>query len=363
MHLHLQAPINQLGYGVVGFNVWHELRKRIGVTLWPIGGTTISSPVRLNEQLQADLQDDINKQAYFHRSDPCLKIWHEFQLADYVGNGTLAAYSFFEVSKFIDVRKSHVKATDIFFVASHWAKEIVERETGHPNVVVAPCGVDRSIFDDRLSISNPQKCIFLNCGKWEKRKGHDILADAFIKAFGTNQDVQLWMLPHNPFLSMAESAAWADLYKHPNITILDRVPFHSDVASIMSQAFCGVFPSRAEGWNLEALEMMSLGKHVIVTDYSAHKEFCNSDNSLLLPVRGEEVMYDGRWFKGEEDGVWAQIDVDDLVEALRSMYKLWQDNAGAVNTNGIETAKQFSWQRTADVIASTITSQESQIAK
>ena len=52
----------------------------------------------------------------------------------------------------------------------------------------------------------------------------------------------------------------------------------------MSQVDCGVFPSRAEGRNLELLEMMSAGKHVITTDYSAHTEFCTKDNAGLVPI-------------------------------------------------------------------------------
>ena len=38
----------------------------------------------------------------------------------------------------------------------------------------------------------------------------------------------------------------------------------------MAEAHCGVFPARSEGWNLGLVEMLSMGRHVIATDYSAH---------------------------------------------------------------------------------------------
>ena len=67
----------------------------------------------------------------------------------------------------------------------------------------------------------------------------------------------------------------------------------------MSQTDCGVFPARAEGWNLELLEMMSCGKNVIATNYSSHTEFCNSENCMLVETTELEDAHDGKWFRGQ----------------------------------------------------------------
>ena len=66
----------------------------------------------------------------------------------------------------------------------------------------------------------------------------------------------------------------------------------------MSKVDVGIFPSRAEGWNLEILELMSCGKHIITTNYSAHTEFCNKENALLVDIDELETAYDGKWFLG-----------------------------------------------------------------
>jgi hypothetical protein len=107
---------------------------------------------------------------------------------------------------------------------------------------------------------------------------------------------------------------------------------------------CGIFPSRGEGWNLEALEMLSCGRHLIITDYSAHKEFCNSDNSMLVSVDDVEPAFDGIWFNGQ--GNWAKIDnkqIEQIAEYMRSVHLLKQKGGLSLNTEGIDTANKFTW--------------------
>ena len=59
------------------------------------------------------------------------------------------------------------------------------------------------------------------------------------------------------------------------VKMIPRVNTSEEVARIMGQVDCGVFPARGEGWNLELLEMMSMGKPVIATNYSGHTQFCD----------------------------------------------------------------------------------------
>ena len=73
----------------------------------------------------------------------------------------------------------------------------------------------------------------------------------------------------------------------------------------MSQADCGVFPAKAEGWNLDLLEMMSCGKSTIATNYSGHTEFCNKENCYLVDLPEMETAEDGKWFRGQ--GEWGKI--------------------------------------------------------
>ena len=83
----------------------------------------------------------------------------------------------------------------------------------------------------------------------------------------------------------------------------------------MRQVDVGVFPVRAEGWNLELLELLSCGKHVITTDYSGHTEFINNSNSRIIEIDKLETAQDGVWFHGT--GEWAELgsrQKDQLIE-------------------------------------------------
>ena len=195
-YLNLFAPVSSLGYGVAGLNILKELSKTINVGLSIIGN------VDANEEDSAIAQEAINTSSLFAKEfhqAPCLKIWHEFSLAEHIGKGKYFAFPFFEINQMKDRRANHLSYVDEIIVSSQWAKDVITNADISVPISVVPLGVDRSIFTHEASYST-DKCVFLNAGKWEKRKGHDILLHLFQTAFPTEQDVALHMMPSNPFL-------------------------------------------------------------------------------------------------------------------------------------------------------------------
>jgi len=350
--LNLNAPINSLGYGVVGYNVWKSFNSDpdVDVTLFPISNQ-ISPPCLMKDGEKLSLQNSVQMQNIFDPTLPTLKIWHENQLADRIGKGKFVAWSFFEVNKFDNRRRSHLQSADEIIVSSKWAKEIVNKYVGS-YVHVVPCGVDRNIFNEQSNKPNTSKCIFFNCGKWEVRKGHDVLYKAFKDAFPMNYDVELWMMTENQFLNKEEKGYWESRYKEDRIKLIPRVQWQEELANIISNVHCGVFPARSEGWNLEILEMMAMGKQIITTNYSAHTEFCNNENCNLIDIEQEESIYDGKWFIGD-NGTWASLEgnaYEQLVNAFKTEYNSWKDNPFKVNQHGIETSKELSWKNSSDKV-------------
>ncbi len=82
---------------------------------------------------------------------------------------------------------------------------------------------------------------------------------------------------------------------------------------------CDVYLSlhRAEGFGIGVAEAMQLGKPVIVTDYSATTEFCNSNNSIPIPYRLIAIR-PGEYFASMR--TWADADIDAAAAALRRCY-------------------------------------------
>ena len=193
-----------MGYGVVGYNVWKQLTEMSDVTLWAIPDERqIDPPAHVGDDVVNKIRRDVAKQDYLHNGT-CLKIWHENHLSQRIGGGKFVVLPFFEVSKFNDRRRTHLSSADEVIVTSEWAKEVVVNQCDKGEVHVIPCGVDREIFNESNN-KESQKCIFFNCGKWEVRKGHDVLHKAFKDAFGKNDEVELWMMTQNPFLSPEET--------------------------------------------------------------------------------------------------------------------------------------------------------------
>ena len=344
--INLIAPINTLGYGVAGYNILKELYKiDNSVSLYPI-----SQPQDFESE---ELYAAISNQEKCFIDRPCVKIWHQNDLTTRVGNGKFIGFPIFELTHFNAKEITSLHHCNKIFVCSKWAKQIILQNTKFKDedVHVVPLGVDNNIFSPS-AVSGRKSTVFFNCGKWEKRKGHDILLECFNNAFSENDDVELWMMCDNPFIGEGNKN-WQDLYKNSKlgskIRIIPRQKTHQDVMSIMRQADCGVFPSRAEGWNLELLEMMSMGKHVITTNYSAHTEFCTPVNSRLININNLETAFDGVFFDGQL-GLWAEIAQDQkdvTIEYMRDVHTLKQDGQLTTNQNGIDTGKQFSWKNSA----------------
>lgn len=352
LRINLTAPINSLGYGVVGLNIMKALDEAgVEVALFPIGATP--------HEMMAEYGDLIRKcrraAAFYDGGAPCLRVYHQNEMGERIGTGRFAGYPFFELTKLGAGEVHHLNGLDLLFLPSEWAKEVALKNGVTSRIEVLCPGVDRSIFHEGLP-DNPMLAdhtVFLNVGKWEKRKGHDILVDVFNKAFGPDERVLLLMLCANPFIGQ-DNLRWKALYEESpmgragKISVLDRLGSQHDVARLMGQADCGVFPSRAEGWNLDLIEMMACGKHVIATDYAGHTEFANAANCHLIPTKGLEKASDGIWFHGF--GEWAMPDENALISALRNVHNAKQRGFLYPNLAGIETSKTFSWAATAATI-------------
>lgn len=350
-NLNVFAPINPLGYGVAGKNCSIMLNKFFNVSLFPIGQHSFDS--QKDFSLLSPL---MNNSLEFDSKAPCLKIWHEFDMATRIGSGELISYSFFELDQMNSTKKHHLKQCDKVVVASEWAKDVVEKETGHNSVHVVPLGVDHSIFSPSFE-NNTDKFVILNVGKWEKRKGHDIILEVFNQAFPQNNDVELWMMCSNPVASKEYNDQFENYYRQDiRVRLLDRVKTQEELSDVMRASTCGFFPSRGEGWNLEVLEMMSCGKPVVTTDYSSHTEFCNADNSIAIKPKSLEKAVDNVYFKEQDVGNWACLDdiKDEFIKALRSVYSTWLQGKDTTNLEGIKTAHKFNWLNTATKMAEVI---------
>ncbi len=347
MNINLISVCNQLGYGVAGSNILKALSANgHHVAFWPLG------------QIEA-LRDDhelikkcITNSHFYDVDAPSIRLWHQFALDLFPGHGLRIGFPIFELDKFTDLERHQLRNLDCLFVCSKWAQNVLTENGIIVPSYVVPLGVDKNIFFADSLPHDYDKTMFFNCGKWEIRKGHDIIVEAFNKAFCETDNVNLVMNCSNPFIGEAGNKDWINLYRNSKlgnkITIMEnRFNTQQELALTMSSVDCGIFPARAEGWNLELLEMMACNKPVITTNCTGHTEYVSKENSFLIEVDQKEEAYDGVFFNGQ--GNWYKLEskhVDQLAEYMRHIHK----NKVRGNPEGLATAERFSWQNTATQI-------------
>ena len=341
------APINDRSYGLVATNLIHNLDK-IGVSpgLFLIGGGGSCSDRYKNAVLKS-----VKNAEFYNPESPCVRLWHQFDMAQFVGKGPRIGFPIFELNKFNEVEKHNLQWLDGIIVCSKWAKGIIETEVPKfkGKIAVVPLSVDMDIFRPRIKDGEGPYKIF-TAGKCEIRKGHDVLVDILNKAFTEKDNVEIHIGFENPFYTADEMSEWKRYYLESALGRAGRIKFlpwfqsQEELAAAMAAMDCAIFPSRAEGWNLELAECIAMGIPVITTNYSAHTEFCNKENSYLVDIDELELAYDGKWFFNQ--GEWAKIgskQISGFVDYLKHCYqnRITQNN-GKLEKTWLDSSKIFS---------------------
>lgn len=351
--VNLLGPICSSGYGVVACEVLAALQQLAEVALFPIG--SVDLPPAYAQPVHFGLQ----AAAFFDSKAPSLRIFHQWILGEHVGKGLHAAFPIFELDRLTDRERHHLNQQDLIFVASRWARDVLLNSGVQRPVCVAPLGVNQKYFSAR-PLPETTTTTFLHCGKLEYRKGAYDILEAFSRAFNPGDNVRLLFHVHNPFLAQNRASElfneFMGLCKQNRMAthILNteaRLATQEDVAVLMQGADCGLFPARAEGWNLELSEMLAMARHCIATNYSGHTEFITESTCRLIPVTETETAFDGVYFGGQ--GRWAklgQVQLDIMIEHMRDVHKKKQNGELNINTEAAEHMKRYSWQATARCI-------------
>jgi glycosyltransferase involved in cell wall biosynthesis len=301
-------------------------------------------------------------QATYSLSAPSVKLSQQYDLALHVGRGPKIGFPIFELDWF-DARERHMlRSQDHLIVCSEWARNVLRANDIDVPVSIVPLGVDRTIFNELVESPGelPLETVFMNIGKLEDRKGHDVLFRAFHAAFQPTDPVRLLVLGHNPRAGADFYEIWHREYiagpMADRITLLTmRMPTQREVAQFMTVADCAVFPARAEGWNLELPEFLAMGKPVIATNVTGHTAYLTDANATRIELR-EMVQarqgsdYQGRYWQFDEQAF------EQLVESLRAVHRERQSRGALpLNTAGIATSESLSWANAARRMAEAVT--------
>jgi glycosyltransferase involved in cell wall biosynthesis len=218
---------------------------------------------------------------------------------------------------------------DEVWVASNFVADAVRAKATVPVFVVPYAVVVPEVEADRPWLARvcpevePEEFIFIcffDVGSVPFRKNPQGAIEAFMRAFGPDQPVRLIVKVLNgerdPDLlkSLHEQSAGH------RVTIWDASLEPFDRFRLLASIDAFVSLHRSEGFGLVIAEAMTIGRPVIVTDWSGNADFTNGENAALVRydlTRAEQAH--GPYPAGT---VWAEPDLDD---AARQMQRVWKD--------------------------------------
>ena len=245
---------------------------------------------------------------------------------------------------------------DELWVPSRFVRDVFVRNGASADRVrVISNGVDTALFTPNGPASRPQGArgfVFLFVGGAIRRKGVDLLLEAYQAAFDPGEEVSLLLVVsgtaeayrHASLMQQIQGAA--NNPRFPHVQPLLETFDDATLASLYRGCDAFVLPYRGEGFGLPLLEAMACGKPVITTALGPAPEFCPEKSTYFLAAREEEVP-DERPPLGEliGDFTWFEPDFRELVQTLRHVFDHREEAAQRAIAAAKRIACEYAWAR------------------
>lgn len=352
------APINSVSFGQVSVALLRELfLKEQDVLICPIGGNvdmTAQGDVDPSfvQWIERGLKDfDTNHSRKF----PTFKLWHLEKSSFSFISENEALMTFYELDDPTPLEKNIAKNVNNLIVTSKYTKSVFD--SAGMDCTVVPLGFDKSSFRvlDK-QYHNDDRIVFNLCGKYEFRKHHGKILQAWARKYGNDKRYALQCALFNPFISPEDNnnviAQALGGEKYFNISFLPMMQTNEMYNDFLNSSNIIIGMSGGEGWGLPEFQSVALGKHSVILDAHAYQEWATTENSVLVGSTSKVDCVDGIFFKKGNDKNQGQIfdwKEDDFLSACDTAVERVRGNR--VNEEGLKLQDKFTYTRTLEEIS------------
>ncbi|MDJ0784624.1 MAG: glycosyltransferase family 4 protein [Desulfosarcinaceae bacterium] len=247
------------------------------------------------------------------------------------------AYTFFE-DELLPASVENAKRYDLVLGGSTWCLERMQAK-GIANSGVLIQGIDPKYFYPIKTPKSQEKFVLFSGGKFEPRKGQDLVLAAFKALQDKYPDIYLVNCWHNLWPQSMDLMAgskwiryerkgerWNEIMNHiyalngidpQRIFTIDLVPNETQ-RDLYRKTDLGVFPNRCEGGtNLVLMEYMACAKPVIGAYSTGQRDVLSRQNALLL----EDIRpFAVRGPTGDLVANWTEPGLDELIAQIEFAY-------------------------------------------
>lgn len=351
MNIAFHLPLNRVSFGQVSTLLLRTIfdkevagGDKHNISLFPIGQIDLGSQPQNEAFNQWVKEKIINGLENFDRDTPMFKLWHfNSSLESFSRNQTLL--TFYELDEPTKV-ELNVARNNFTHFSSRYSCEVFQAagvKTGY-----LPLAFDANNFRVvQKKFHQDGRIVFNLCGKLEKRKNHEKVIRAWVKRFGNNKAYALQCAIYNPFMNEEQN-------KQAVINILQgNKPFNVNFFPMMAEntvyndflnsADIILGLSGGEGFGLPEFQSIALGKHAVLLQAHAYKDWATDAMVTWVQPSGKVPAYDGLFFhKGQpfNQGNTFDFNEDEFIAACEKA--IAKVEASKVNEAGLVLQTQYS---------------------
>lgn len=320
----LYVPGQEIGYGRMGVYIADELARR-GVVVFnddnnPNGHMT-DSEKKLNNRFAPT--DPTNLLCYASVPSHMTGFW---------GGQHRAFITMWEAMTLPESFRDTFHQIDTMIVPSQQNVELFSRY--HDNVHYMPLGVDPTLWH-YIPPKPPTTYFNFLIGGRGTRKGVDLAFRAFREVFRGVRNGP------TPRLIMKSMKGHGDYYASNVEHVTGKLDPLAE-RDLYASAHCYLQPSRGEGFGLQPLQAIAVGRPTILTDAHGHASFSHLGLGIAAELEPSEYFIYG------DAGDWWEPSYDELCEQMWDVYKNWGVHFDRAKKSAEVVAERWTWANTTD---------------